>query len=136
MKPIAALLFGLAVLGFGVFLLFTGEPEPATGTVCVLFGVILATGSVVMFGQRHEDSRAGGGRRPVRGPYLLLSELIMALGAAVGLIMIIYLPVAEYGYPRRPQTPTEARIWGFLLVGLCLVGAVVLLVRASRARRS
>jgi uncharacterized membrane-anchored protein len=67
------------------------------------------------------------------GPYLLLGELVLVLGAALGVLYIVYMPVNRY-YTRGPDSPTEARIWGYVLVALCVLGAVWLVVRAARAR--
>ncbi|WP_326922001.1 hypothetical protein [Actinophytocola sp.] len=133
---VLSLLAGLGALALGTYLLFTGSP--VVGTMVVLLGLLLGGGSVVLYGQHRGDPRAGEGSRPLvmtekplRGPYLLVGELVMALGAAIGLLYVIFAPV---GGRSSTDTPLEARTFGFIVLGACVIGAIWMLVRARRSR--
>jgi hypothetical protein len=129
---------GLGLLGMGVYFLFSGDV--VWGTIGVLTGLLVGGGSVIFFGQRRGDPRAGGKlsrnllltEQPLRGPYLVVAELIMGLGAVTGLLYIIFTPV---GGRLFTDTAVGSRIFGFVLVGGFVIGAVWQFVRSRRSRQ-
>jgi hypothetical protein len=127
MKGFAWFTIALVFLGFGVLLLVSGALVP--GLLGALLGAASLCGLALRRGQHRGDPRAG---RAPRGPYLVLGLAILAIGAAMGAIMIIFTPVTSYRYTVLMGTPAASRILGTILVALCVLGLVTLLIRSRR----
>jgi hypothetical protein len=135
MKGITLFLLSLVFLGLGVLMLLAAEP--VVGTLALLLGVAGIGGAVIKRGQRRGDDRAGGTQGPLRGPYLWLGTTVTAIGAAIGVLFIVFTPVLHYSsrYRFLMGTPASSRIAGIVVVALCVIGVIALVTRARRVVR-
>jgi hypothetical protein len=111
MMPLVSLLF----LGLGV-LLIVGGRVPA-GVFFLILGVAGLVGWVF-------ERRGAGGLDPAaaRKPILLIATVLAGLGALVGALSIIFASSYTEKSFRGPDTPTEARTYGVIILVPCLIG--------------
>ena len=121
--PLVSLLF----VGLGVLLMVIGR-VPA-GVFFLILGGAGLVGSVL-------ERRGAGGIDPraARKPILLIATVLAGLGAFVGVLSIIFASSYTEKSFRGPDTPTEARVYGAMILIPCLIGSYAGIRSLRRAR--